>query len=264
MRKYWTVFKISWQRELEYRLNFFIGRLHSIVILILPYYVWTSLSSATGKFAGYTSAQLVAYVFGVNILHSIILGSQSRRTASEINDGTFSTYLVKPINHFWYVFWNEFAQRSLNLIMAVIEVVILALVLRAKFFWQTDWLVNIYFITSVVLAIFLYYILSYAVSLIALWSREAMGPRFLFEWFLEFTSGAFFPLNILSNIFYVSLGFLPFSYLIYFPMSVYIGKFSGYHILAGISIQIIWIAAMGMLARLIWKKGLKRYSGEGI
>jgi ABC-type uncharacterized transport system permease subunit len=102
MKKYWTVFKISWQREFEYRLNFFIGRLHGVVILILPYYVWTSLTQATGKFADYSRAQLVAYVFGVNILHSIIMGSQSRRAAQNkrrnffnLSGKTHQSFLVR-------------------------------------------------------------------------------------------------------------------------------------------------------------------------
>jgi ABC-2 type transport system permease protein len=115
--------------------------------------------------------------------------------------------------------------------MAVIEVAVLALLLGAKFYWQKDWLIITYFIISVIIAIFLYFLLSYAVSLFAFWSREAMGPRFLFEWFLEFASGAFFPLSILSSIFYAFLAFLPFSYLIYFPMSIYIGRVQDYHII---------------------------------
>jgi ABC-2 type transport system permease protein len=264
MGKYLTVFKTSWQRELEYRTNFLLGRLHSIVILILPYFVWTSLASASGKFASYSLAELVTYVFGVNILHSIIMGSQSRRTAFEINDGTFSIYLLKPINHFWYVFWSELAQRSMNLIMAVVEVIILAKLLGARIIWQHDINVIFFFLLSIFFAVFLYFILSYLVSLIAFWSREAMGPRFLFEWFLEFASGAFFPLNILSGVFYAFLVFLPFAYLVYFPLSVYIGRLGFWQIITGIFIQLIFIVLFGFLTMFVWRKGLRRYSGEGI
>lgn len=264
MKKYWIVFKNNWQRELEYRVDFFLGRLRSIVVLLLLYFVWTSLAGNSGRFAGYSGAELVSYVFLANVLRQIIFGAQSRRTAQEINDGTFSVYLVKPVNHFWYVFWNEAAQRSINFLAAAVEISVFAFLFKASFILQTDWRILILFTAAVILALFLYFILSHLASLIAFWSREAMGPRFLFEWFLEFASGAYFPLNILSSIFYIALIFLPFAYLIYFPISLYLGKLSDWQILTGISIQLIFIVAFGFLAIFVWKRGLKRYSGEGI
>lgn len=264
MKKYRIVFKNSWQKELEYRIDFFLGRLRSIVVLLLLYFVWTSLSGNSVRFAGYTGDELVTYVFLVNIIRQVVFGAQSRRTAQEINDGAFSAYLVKPINHFWYVFWSEAAQRSINFLAAVVEIAVFAFIFKASFIFQTDWQILISFATAVILALFLYFILSHLVSLIAFWSREAMGPRFLFEWFLEFASGAYFPLNILSSVFYFFLIFLPFAYLIYFPASLYLGKLNGWQILTGISIQFLFIVAIGFFTTLVWKNGLKRYSGEGI
>lgn len=264
MSKYWIVFKNSWERELEYRFDFFLGRLRSVVVLLLLYFVWLTLSSKTGRFANYTSAEIITYVFIVNILRSVIFGAQSRRMAGEINDGTFSSYLLKPINHFWYVFWGELAQRSIYFITAIVEVIVFALILNVNFFWQIDKLILAIFAVSIIFSIFLYFIMSYLVSLFAFWSREAMGPRFLFEWFLEFASGAYFPLSILSGIFYAVLIFLPFAYLIYFPVSVYLGKFDFQQGLTGISIQLLFIGVLGFLALFVWKRGLRRYSGEGI
>lgn len=264
MRKYWTVFKISWERELEYRVDFFLWRLRSFVVLLLLYFVWTSLSEKSGRFGGYTGVELATYVFLVNIIRQVIFGAQSRRAAQEINDGTFSVYLVKPINHFWYVFSTELVHRSMNLIAAIFEVIIFVYFFKANFFWQVNPAVILFFIISVIFAIFLYYLLSYLVSLFAFWSREAMGPRFLFEWFLEFASGAYFPLSILSSFFYAFLIFMPFAYLIYFPVSLYLGKLNEGQILTGILIQLVFIIAIGFSTMFIWKRGLKRYSGEGI
>ncbi len=264
MKKYWIVFKNSWQRELEYRVDFFLWRLRSVVVLLLLYFVWTSLSAKSGRFAGYTGAELVTYVFLANIIRQVVFGAQSRRAAQEINNGTFSVYLIKPLNHFWYVFSTELVHRVMNLIVAIFEVIIFVYIFKANFFWQADPAAISLFIFSMILALLLYYLLSYIVNLFAFWSREAMGPRFLFEWFLEFASGAFFPLNILSGVFYVFLIFLPFAYLIYFPASLYLGKLSEWQILTGILIQLIFIFTFGFLAIFVWRRGLKRYSGEGI
>ncbi|MCK5357496.1 MAG: ABC-2 family transporter protein, partial [Elusimicrobiales bacterium] len=264
MRKYWSVFKISWSRILAYRFNFFLGRLRNIIILLLLFYVWQTLTLKTGAFAGYTEIELMTYVFGVNILRSIIFGGQSREIAEEINSGDFSRYLVCPINFFWFNFFRELAQRSANLISAIIEVVLFIVILNARIIIQTDWLTLLLFITASIFAVFLYYIISYLASLLAFWSREAMGPRFMIEWFLEFASGAFFPLNILSPLIFWVLLRLPFFYIIYLPISIYLGKYNYDQLLFFIVLQVMWILLLGLITNIVWRSGLKRYSGEGI
>lgn len=264
MGKYLTIFKISWETRLAYRFDFLVGRFRNIVVLLILYYIWNTLSQNIDKFAGYERGELFTYVFGAIILKSIILGSQSRQMAIEINNGTFSRFLVQPINYFWVVFWRELAEKCLNLVSAVFEIIVFVLIVGAPFFWQSDLLILALFLASAVFAFILYFILSYLVNLIAFWSREAMGPRFLFEWFLEFSSGIFFPLSILPKLFFISLSILPFAYLIYFPLRIYLGKADVYEIVSGFLLSIFWIIAIGLLTRLAWLKGLKKYSGEGM
>lgn len=264
MKKYFAIFKTSWANELEYRLAFLLARSRNIIYLLLLYYVWLSLSRMTGRFAMYSAEELTTYVFGAHLLRSIIFGGQSRLAALEINDGTFSTYLVKPVTHFWFVFWRELAQRAIYFLSAAVEIIIFILLTRARFISQIDWKLLSGFILAVIGALFLYFLLTYLVSLFAFWSREAMGPRFLFEWFLEFGSGAFFPLDILSKTFLITFQFLPFAYLMYFPLKIYLGKWDFWQIVTGIGIQLVFIIFVSALAFVAWKRGLRKYSGEGI
>lgn len=106
--------------------------------------------------------------------------------------------------------------------------------------------------------------MSYAVNLIAFWSREATGPRFLFEWFLEFASGSYFPLTILRPAFFLFLGSLPFIGVMFIPLMIYLGNIGYCDIPAYLTIQAWWILASGVIARVLWKKGLKKYTSEGI
>src|SRR4030042_4613787 len=99
MKKYFAIFKISWANELEYRFGFLLKRTRNIVFLLMFYYIWLKLSELTGKFAGYSTDELVTYVLGVHLLRAIIFGAQSRQVSEEINEGTLSTYLVGPGNY---------------------------------------------------------------------------------------------------------------------------------------------------------------------
>jgi ABC-2 type transport system permease protein len=262
--KYRTIFKISWQRELEYRFNFFLGRLRSITTMLLLYFVWTSLTENRGHFAGYSRVELFTYVFGISILRSVVFGAQSRQVASDINTGMFSTYLVMPVNFFLRTLASEVAQRSLYAVTAFVEVACFVFFLKVDLQFPRQAYVPVLFPLSVALAMVLYFLLSYAVSLLAFWSREALGPRFLFEWILEFASGAYFPLDILSAGFSGFLGALPFASVLYVPMQLYLGRLDLVQAAQGIMIQMLWIVLFGVITRWVWKRGLRKYTGEGI
>ena len=264
MKKYLTVFKTSWANELEYRIAFILSRFRNIVFLLLLYYVWLYLSKITGRFAMYSAEELSTYVFLAHLLRAIIFGAQSRLAALEINDGTFSTYLVKPITHFWFVFWRELAQKTIYFISAVAELAIFIFLTKAHFLAQNNIKFLLFFALAILGSLFLYFLLTYLVSLLAFWSREAMGPRFLFEWFMEFSSGAFFPLDILSKSALLAFQFLPFAYIMYFPLKIYLGKWDFWQIITGISLQLVFIIFVSLLIMVAWRRGLKRYSGEGI
>lgn len=264
MKKYLTIFKIGWQSEMEYRLNLLLGRLRVITTFLLLYYIWHSLASASGRFAGYTWPELITYVFGVTILRSVLFGAQSRMVAQEISSGSFSVYLVRPVNHFLFTFWRELSQRSLYLLITIAEVSVFACILKVSFIWQSDWKLLFSFLISCTLAFVLYFLLSYAMSLIAFWSNESTGPRFLFDWFLEFASGAYFPLAILGAALLGVFKALPFMYLIFLPISIYLGKTSSHDIIVGLCVQLLWIGIMGLMVLLLWHRGMRRYSGEGM
>ena len=263
-KKYWVIFKISGQKELEYRFNFFLARLKNILVMLLLYFVWLTLTRKSGRFAGYSQIELITYVFGINILRSVIFGAQSRQVASDINDGMLSAYLTMPINYLFRTFSAELAQRSLYAMTALGEVILFSFLFKVDLLIQRDAALLAFFTISIALASVLYFLLTYTISLLAFWSREAMGPKFLFDWVLEFASGAYFPLDILSPALFTVMLFLPFASIMYLPMQIYLGRAGMHGALQGIALQCAWIALLGPVAIWVWKRGLKKYTGEGM
>jgi ABC-2 type transport system permease protein len=80
----------------------------------------------------------------------------------------------------------------------------------------------------------------------------------------DFLSGSVFPLDIFSksaqNIFYS----LPFPYLVFFPLQVYLGKLTIGTTLNGIVISLGWLIVLWFLVKVFWEKGLKKFCSEGI
>lgn len=264
MKKYFLTFKVSFSRLLTYRMNFFLGRLRNIVILFLLYYVWTELTERSQTFAGFSQETLLTYVFGIHLLRPLIFGRQLRTIASEINDGIFSKYLTMPVSYFWYNYFRELGDRVMLFLFASFEFFVFIHLLKVDLFIQTNPTILFMFVISIFLAHFLFYCLFYLANLMAFWSREAMGPLFLFEWTTEFASGAYFPLTILPMVWFSFLAALPFMYLMFIPMEIYLGRMPMSEVYSNITLQTMWIFFVSILLVFVWKKGLRRYSGEGI
>jgi ABC-2 type transport system permease protein len=56
---------------------------------------------------------------------------------------------------------------------------------------------------------------------------------------------------------------LPFPYLIYFPMRIYLGKIPPAQLMLDLLREGIWIAGLSFLNWAVWKKGVRQYVAMG-
>ena len=56
---------------------------------------------------------------------------------------------------------------------------------------------------------------------------------------------------------------MPFKYLAYFPAAVFLGKIEGEAMYQGLLIEAGWVLFFIVLSRVLWWRGVKRYSGFG-
>lgn len=264
MKKYWQVYKMGLARQMSYRLAFLLLRIRAIVVLIMLYYLWIVLSKASGTFASYTQAQLITYITLSTILRALTFTALSGKISEEINDGTFASYLIRPVNHFWFCYFRELAERSISTILSIIEVSVFLLITGAHYFWQTNGLIIAVFILLLAMSHFLFYLMNYTISLFSFWSREAAGPKFLFEWSLVFTSGSYFPLNLLPIFIFGLLALTPFIYISYIPIVAYLGELSFTRMVFFTLGCVVWLAIMMKVKNKVWHAGLKKFSAEGI
>jgi len=72
-----------------------------------------------------------------------------------------------------------------------------------------------------------------------------------------------FPLDILPPALTQALTYTPFPYQLFFPVSIYLGRTSGAMLWQGLLIQIFWVAAFYVLARVVWSRGIRKYTAVG-
>jgi ABC-2 type transport system permease protein len=109
----------------------------------------------------------------------------------------------------------------------------------------------------------LYFFFSVILSFFGFWSNETWGVRFIFSQLVSFLSGAIFPLDMLPKPIFQAFQLLPFPYLLFFPLKIYMGKLTSYEIMTGLLIMVFWIQALYLIAYAIWRKGIRVYTAHG-
>ena len=264
VKKYFTVFKISWSNGFVYRLNFLLWRLRSVIVILTVYFLWDAVFKGDQIIAGYTKDKILTYVFLTSVLTSLVFSNRSIDAAGEITDGRLSNYLLRPINYHLYWFSRDFADKFLNLVFSFIEIILLYFILQPPIFLQTNPVIIIQFISAVIGAIILNFMMGNFTSYLSFWTPgNAWGFWFLFLLFRDFLGGVMYPLDIFPRIVTSILNLLPFSYLLYFPANVYLGKITGGDFYFGVLIMTLWIVIVSFSIKKIWQRGVKSYEAIG-
>jgi len=266
VKKYLQIFKLSFQQEFAYRLNFVMWRVRNILQIILLFFLWSSVfKDPQTEVFGYNQEKILTYVFGILILRAIVFSARAVDVAGEISNGDITNFLLKPVNYFKYWATRDIASKILNLGFSVFEITILFLILKPNLFLQTNLLTLFAVLISLTMAVILFFCLLFITNMSAFWMPEnGWAAQFLFIAIItDFLSGGVFPLDILPLAFQKVLYSSPFPYLLFFPLQVYLGKIAGLEIIRGLATAFTWVFILFMTVKFIWAKGLRRYSAEG-
>ena len=232
-----------------------------MVSILITYYLWLSVYQ-DGIFFGYSKPEILTYILVSIFIQGIVFSTQTFQIATEINTGSLSNFLIRPLNYFYYNFARDIADKLINGIFSLVEFLLLIIILRPPVIFLRDPGGLLVFFLFVILAAILYFEINVILSFIGFWSHDTWAPRFLFFILITFMAGNYFPLDILPAQIYNMLKFLPFTYLLYYPLKIYLGDIKSEAIF-GFIIVILWILILNAIVRLLWKKGLKVYTAEG-
>lgn len=263
MNKYILIISNSIQEFFVYRLNFILWRVRVIISILITYFLWQTIYTGRSNVFGYDQAQMLTYIIMITFLNGVVLSTQTFRIADEINTGTLSNFLIRPLNYFGYVASRDIADKTLNTFFSILEIFLLIFLLKPPLFLQTSIFWLVLFLATSFLSAVLFFEIGSLLSLIGFWSRETWAPRFLFFILVTFLAGTYFPLDIFPKTIYNFLELLPFTYLIFFPLKVYLGNMEIFYLWRGLSIMLLWIVLIFVILNFVWRKGLKMYRSEG-
>lgn len=248
---------------LAYRVNvllLFLSQGFSLLVFVV---LWQAIYSQNNQVGDYSLHQLIVYYSLSSFLGFVVWGVDvAWRVGDEINLGLITSYILRPVNYFWLTFSAVLAKVIFNLILVGL------LVLGLYFFWPegigdlfSHGERNLFFALAVFFSFCLFFTFFFWVGILAFWLGVIAGFNFFIRTVMVFLSGALVPLNLLPEALIQINRFLPFQYITWFPIQIFLGKIP---LEAKIFLPVIgWIGFFWLLGFFTFKKGLKKYEGFG-
>ncbi|HUR47466.1 MAG TPA: ABC-2 family transporter protein [Candidatus Saccharimonadales bacterium] len=265
MKKYWHVINIGIQNTLVYRVNFLFRAVFGLIPLIAIISVWRTIySGQQADISGYNLSQMISYYLIVTIVDALTaVAEDDWQIAGDIKDGNISQFMLKPIDYLTYRLCLFGAGRIIYTAVALVPVAIFIFFQRKYFVFPANAETFACFAVSIILTGLLQFLMSFSMALLAFWLTEVSTIIFILYAFEYLAGGHLFPLDILPSYLSKALFFTPFPYQLYFPVSIYVGKATGPALYQGLAIQAFWVLAAYGLARLMWSRGVRKYSAVG-
>ncbi len=265
MAVYKQVFLLGLKKSYRYKVNFYVGLISFFFPLLIQYYLWTGLFKASGSSTvfGYTLYQMLFYAVAACLVTKVVSPGFAFAINEDIKNGGLAKFLVRPVSYYGYSMANYLGEKTGVVLCSSLLFVALCGV------WSFGKLVPItmvqllLFFFAVAGAIVLNFMIYYGISGLGFWMTDASGAVYITILMGKIISGGIFPLDIFGTGIQRALAMLPFPYTGYFPISILCYNPTAEEIAEGFVIQAVWIVVCFVLMKLVWSRGLKKYTAVG-
>jgi ABC-2 type transport system permease protein len=180
----------------------------------------------------------------------------------DIRLGNVSPHLVKPVPFIFSQIGNNIGEKVFKSLF-LIPVLILYTLLFHPSFPSLSLLLWLAFIASTLMAAMISFIVDFLLGISAFWLHDSMALRESYSIAHLVLSGRFVPLSVLPLSMQNLSSFLPFRYSLSLPLEIVTSKLPGSRVFFPLLFQLLLLFFFILLYRLLWSRGLKRYSASG-
>lgn len=259
---YVELVKKSFQQNYVYRTNTYIHLIGSVIPLVIQISIWSTLLSNKESIRGITLGNMISFLVINVVLLSIARSGISNRLGAKIRDGSIATDFIKPINIKFSLVAEDLGDSFYRTIFGVIPVCVVSIL----FFnptWSNNLQSTLLFIISAVMGIMLIYQINYLLGLLAFWLESTYYIDFLKLALLELLGGTFVPLWFYPEFLIQVCKLFPFYLITFEPIQIFLGKLSHEESLNVIIYQAVWLVALIILEKIIWKSAQKKVTIQG-
>ncbi len=257
LKKIQTLITVYYAYMVEYRSELILWILSGSLPIILMG-VW--IKAAAGGNFSLNSLDFARYFFAVFLARQLTVVWVIFEFEKEVVEGKLSPRLLQPIDPVFHHLAGHISERFARLPF-VFLLIGFFFILYPQAFWIPTLPNLLLFILAALLAFALRFLIQYTLAMLAFWTERATALENFWFLFFLFLSGMIAPLEVFPEAVRNIAMMTPFPYLINFPASILVGL--PVDLTRGFLSIIAWFMIFLGANRLLWRAGLKRYSGMG-
>jgi ABC-2 type transport system permease protein len=262
MRLFWEIVTLAVRRQLTYRAAMWGGLTTNLFFGLLRAYVMLALYGARNEVNGLTIQDAITYtaLSQAIIAYLSIFGWWD--VMESVNSGEVAADMLRPMSYLRFWMAADLGRALVNLILRGATILLLyGLVVELTVPTSIQqW-------SALGVAIIFAWLVSFAyrfvVNLAAFWTPNARGiGRFAFGivWVL---SGFYMPLNLYPDWFRRLCEMTPFPAMVNTPLQVFLGTLDGPALYLALLNQLLWGAALLLIAHYVLSRGVRRLVIQG-
>lgn len=264
MQKYLTFFYLYWQSILAYRFDTTVYALTGLITPFLGLFIWLSVKSENQALS-FNLSEIIFYFLAVAWCSNVTTAWSAYFISDDIKTGKILGYMAKPFSPLENAAMNNLAEKTFKLSIVTLAVVLGWILFSLHYSLTLPIVYPLIPLSLIALlcGMTLMILFDVCMGLAAFWLPET---DFLINFYFmmdTLLTGRIIPLNFLPPFLQSISPYLPFRYIISFPIEIVMGKLSGIDLIKGFILLIIWTIFFWVLQKLLYAKGTKNYQSFG-
>jgi ABC-2 type transport system permease protein len=255
-----ALIRIGIAETVAYRAEFVVWMLTTTMPLVMLA-LWTAVARET-PIPGFGATQLSAYYLATLVVRQVTGNWIVWELNFEIRLGTLSMRLLRPLHPLVALAAEHLAAVPLRSAVAAPVVVVGLVWLGAGAVTPDPVLVAMFFV-ALGLAWLLNFLVMALLGLVALYTEQSLSVFDVFLGVFGVFSGYLIPLELFPEWVRGVAAYLPFRYMLGFPVELVTGRLARPEALAQLGAQVAYVAGFAIVTQLVWKHALRRFEAFG-
>jgi ABC-2 type transport system permease protein len=261
-RVYAEFVRLGFVNTLAYRLRYYTGIVTYFIYVSVYYFIWKAIFAHSSHVEGFDFSQILSYIAVGWIIRSFYYNNIDQDMAQQVMEGKLAMDLIKPVNIQLMYVSQALGESVFRLALLTVPT---AFVLLLVYPLRRPASVGHFaaFSVSVVLSFFLVAGINFAVGTLAIRLKSILGLLRAKYFLLELFSGLLLPISFFPHFFQSILAVLPFQYISYIPVLLYLGKINGWGVLKALGVQVTWVFVLLAFGDGMWRWSSRRITIQG-
>ncbi|WP_165479766.1 ABC-2 family transporter protein, partial [Clostridioides difficile] len=200
IRRYYEVAKINFKVQLIWRFDVVVNMVFTIVKILFAYILWKAIFGENKIVSGFTFNSMLSYYIISSFLAGIDMSkSTSEEICNRVKLGTFSKYMIIPINVQNYFIAKNFGMTCFYFVFNMISAFVWIFIFKIDFAFTSNPVQILISILMIFLGFIFMMKLHFFIGILSFKFLEISFFRMIIENIVEFITGTMIPLVLLPE-----------------------------------------------------------------